>query len=349
MEDGFPKGLVKIVFTCIEIKERKIKEEDMEFKKVVLLGGGVLGTQIALMCAYTGHDTTIWLRSEGSIGRTQPKIDHFSGKILEALEESKKLLGNPLGAYLYPKALIKDWDAMTEEKIDQLIGEAKKNFKDHLHIELDPDKALKDADIAIEAMSEDPQEKIAFYKKIRDSFDDKTILCTNSSTLLPSTFAEYTGRPEKYMALHFANEIWNHNTAECMGHPGTDPEVYKTVVRFAEEINMVPIQLHKEQPAYILNTLLVPLLDAGQELWAKGVADPETIDLAWRLGTGAPVGPFQIMDVVGLKTVYNIISNKADAKDPESLNHKILTMIGEKVDKGELGVSAGKGFYKYDK
>lgn len=319
----------------------------MEFKKVVLLGGGVLGTQIALMCAYTGHDTTIWLRSEGSIGRTQPKIDHFKKEILKALDESKGLIGNPLGAYLYPKALIRDWNSMTAEKIDALHAEVEKNMNEKLHLELDAKKALKDADIVIEAMTEDPKQKIELYEKFRDLFDEKTILCTNSSTLLPSTFAQYTGRPEKYMALHFANSIWAHNTAECMGHAGTDPDIYKQVVQFAKDINMEPIEVHKEQPGYVLNSLLVPLLDAGQNLWAKGVADPETIDKAWRLATGAPAGPFKIMDVVGLKTVYAIVSMKEDAKDPDSLNHKILTMIGEKVEKGELGVAAGKGFYDY--
>lgn len=321
----------------------------MEFKKVVLLGGGVLGTQIALMSAYTGHDTTIWLRSEGSIGRTQPKIDHFKKEMLKALAGSKGLIGNPLGAYLYPKALIRDWNSMTPEKIDALYAEGEKNMNEKLHLELDAEKALKDADIVIEAMTEDPKQKIELYEKFRDLFDEKTILCTNSSTLLPSTFAEYTGRPEKYMALHFANEIWSHNTAECMGHEGTDPAVYDDVVRFAEEINMVPIQLHKEQPGYVLNSLLVPLLDAGAALWAQGIADPETIDKAWCLGTGAPAGPFKIMDVVGLKTVYAIVSMKEDANDPDSVNHKVLTKLGEKVEKGELGVSAGKGFYTYDK
>ena len=321
----------------------------MEFKKVVLLGGGVLGTQIALMCAYTGHDTTIWLRSEGSIGRTEPKVERYSQLMLEDLNKAKALLKNPMGAYLYPKGLIRDWNEMTEEKLDELIAAAKKNLKEKLHLELDLAKALQDADIVIESMAENPQAKIEMYEKARDLLEEKTILCTNSSTLLPSTFAEHTGRPEKYMALHFANEIWKHNTAECMGHPGTAQEVYDRVVQFADEINMIPIKLHKEQPAYVLNSLLVPLLDSASMLWGKGVADPETIDLTWRLATGAPAGPFQIMDVVGLETVYNISSMKPDAKDPESLTHKILQMVKEKIDKGETGVNAGKGFYDYKK
>ncbi len=319
----------------------------MEFNKVVILGGGVLGSQIALMCAYTGHDTTIWLRSEGSIGRTEPKVERYSQLMLEDLNKARSLLDNPMGAYLYPRGLIRDWSGADECEIDRLLVEAKRNFSEKLHLELDLEKALAGADIVIESMAENPQAKIEMYQKIRDLLDEKTILCTNSSTLLPSTFAEETGRPEKYMALHFANEIWKHNTAEVMGHSGTDSQVYETVVRFANEINMVPIKLYKEQPAYVLNSLLVPLLDAAQMLWGKGVSDVETIDLTWRLATGAPAGPFQIMDVVGLETVYNIRMMQPDVNDPKSLNHKIMMLLKEKIDRGETGVNVGKGFYDY--
>lgn len=319
----------------------------MEFKKVVVVGGGVLGTQIALICTYTGHDTTIWLRSEGSVGRTEEKAKRYTKLMLESLQQAKQLLGNPMGAYLYPKGLIQNWENQTEESIDTLIARGEKNFSEKLHLELDLQKALKDADIVIEAMAEDPKQKTAMYQKMKDFLEEKTILCTNSSTLLPSDFAEYTGRPEKYLALHFANEIWKHPTAEIMGHPGTDPEIYDKVVAFAEEINMVPIKLHKEQPAYVLNSLLVPFLTAAQELWANGIADPETMDLTWRLATGAPVGPFQIMDVVGLTTVYNIAQMAPDADIEDSVTQKIVQRLKEKIDRGETGVNAGVGFYNY--
>ena len=275
-------------------------------KKITLIGGGVLGVQIGLMCAYTGHDTTFWLRSEGSIGRTQPKIDLYSEWMLSDLEAAKQLIGNPMGKFLYAKGLIKDWDGITAEAIDGLIAQAKENFAKLIHIELDMAKAVEDADFVIEAMAEDPAQKIDIYKQLKDLLSEKTILLTNSSTLLPSMFAEYTGRPEKYCALHFANTIWKNNTGEVMGHPGTDPEVFKKTVELAVEINMIPLELHKEQPGYILNSMLVPFLSAAQGLWARGVADPATIDLTWELATGAPKGPFKILDIVGLETAYNI-------------------------------------------
>ncbi len=316
-------------------------------KKITLIGGGVLGVQIGLMCAYTGHDTTFWLRSEGSIGRTQPKIDLYSEWMLSDLEAAKQLIGNPMGKFLYAKGLIKDWDGITAEAIDGLIAQAKENFAKLIHIELDMAKAVEDADFVIEAMAEDPAQKIDIYKQLKDLLSEKTILLTNSSTLLPSMFAEYTGRPEKYCALHFANTIWKNNTGEVMGHPGTDPEVFKKTVELAVEINMIPLELHKEQPGYILNSMLVPFLSAAQGLWARGVADPATIDLTWELATGAPKGPFKILDIVGLETAYNINLMKPETKVEGSDSWMISKLLKEKIDKGETGVNAGKGFYDY--
>lgn len=319
----------------------------MKFNKVVIIGGGVLGTQIALMSAYTGHDTTLWMRSEGTIGRTKPRIARYEEEMGKSLAGAKALVGNPMGAFLYPRGLIRTWEGITLEDIDVLIQQAQKRFEQLIHLELDLSKALAGADIVIEAMSEDPKAKIAVYDKMRDLMDEKTILCTNSSTLLPSALAAYTGRPDRYCALHFANEIWKNNTAEIMGHPGTDAKVYEKVVEFASEMNMVPLQLHKEQPGYILNSMLVPFLSSAQALWANGVADPETIDLTWRLATGAPKGPFQILDIVGLETAYNINQLKPDAQKEGTTLYKIGQRLKEKIDRGETGINAGKGFYKY--
>ncbi len=318
-------------------------------KKVVIAGGGVLGTQIGLICAYHGFDTTFWLRSESSIGRTTPKIERYSALMLEDLAKAKALIGNPIGGMLYPRGLIRSWQGITAEAIDALIAEGKKNFAEKVHIELDLKKALSGAYLVIESMTEDPKAKIGMYEAMRDLLDEDTILCTNSSTLLPSMFAEYTGRPEKYCALHFANSIWKNNTGEVMGHPGTDPEIYNAVVKFAAEIGMVPLQLHKEQPGYILNSMLVPFLSAAQGLWAKGVADPETIDLTWRLATSAPAGPFQILDIVGLETAYNINQMKPAAQQEGTLENTIGKLLKEKIDRGETGINAGKGFYDYRK
>ncbi|PRD48520.1 3-hydroxyacyl-CoA dehydrogenase [Sphingobacterium haloxyli] len=189
--------------------------------------------------------------------------------------------------------------------------------------------------------------KIEFYQKLAKVAPEKTVFATNSSTLLPSQFAAYTGRPEKFVALHFANEIWKHNTGEVMKHPGTSDEVFESLLVFAKQIGMVPLAIHKEQPGYIVNSLLVPLLSAGMDLWIRDVADIETVDKTWMVATGAPLGPFGILDVVGITTAYNINKMVADkTKDPVKL--KIADKLkAEFIDKGKLGVETGEGFYKY--
>jgi 3-hydroxybutyryl-CoA dehydrogenase len=311
----------------------------MAYKNITVAGSGVLGSQIAYQTAFKGFNVTIWLRSEGSIERAKPKLERLKNIYLETLEAMKT---NP-EAYCRGFSDKKD---LSNEEIDQLKENAISAYE-NLTLTTSYEEAVKDADLIIEAIAEDPKQKIDLYQNFAKYVPDKTVIVTNSSTLLPSQFADYTGRPEKYLALHFANEIWKNNTAEVMAQPKTEQKYFDEVVDFAKEIGMVPLKVLKEQPGYILNSLLVPFLSAAEALWAKGVSDPETIDLTWKLATGAPSGPFQILDVVGLVTAYNIVIMNPEAKDPETIPGKIAANLKEKIDAGKTGVNAGEGFYKY--
>jgi len=311
----------------------------MSIKKVVVAGGGVLGSQIALQAAYCGFDVTIWLRSEDSIGRAKPKLERFKNIYVNTLEEMKT---KPSA---YCRGLTKK-TGLSAEELDGLKEKAQKAYES-LKFTTSYEEAAAGADLVIEAIAEIPKEKIEFYQELAKHMEEKTILVTNSSTFLPSMFAKYTGRPEKFLALHFANTIWKNNTAEIMGHSGTKQEYFDAIVKFAEDINMVPLQVKKEQPGYILNSLLVPFLRSALALLANDVADYETIDRTWMLATGAPAGPCRILDTVGLQTAYNIMSMNPEAQNPESTAAKIVKLLKEKIDAGETGVNAGKGFYQY--
>ena len=311
----------------------------MTIKKVVVAGGGVLGSQIALQSAYCGFDVTIWLRSEESIERAKPKLERFKNIYVDTLEKMKT------DANAYCRGLSKKTD-LSDSEIDELKQNAEDAYN-NIILTTSYDESASGADLIIEAIAENPEQKIAFYQELAKHMDEETILVTNSSTLLPSMFAEYTGRPEKYLSLHFANTIWENNTAEVMGHPGTDQKYYDEVAQFAEDINMIPLKLKKEQPGYILNSLLVPFLSAAEALLANDVADHETIDKTWILATGAPSGPFHILDIVGLTTAYNIIIMNPEAQDPNTTPGKIAKMLKEKIDAGKTGINAGEGFYKY--
>lgn len=314
----------------------------MKFKNIVVAGGGVLGSQIAFQAAYCGFDVTIWLRSEGSITRTQPKLDHLR----EVYAETIRKMATPEGQTPDSWANgIADYENFDEEKCLARVEKAYTGLK----LELDMQKAVADADLIIESMAENEQDKIAFYKKLAPLMPKKTILATNSSTLLPSKFAKYTGRPEKYLSLHFANSIWKNNMAEVMAQDKTDSKYFDQVVEYAKEMRMIPLPVRKEKSGYLLNSMLVPFLFSGMDLYVNGISDPESIDKAWTLGTGAPKGPFQILDTVGLTTAYNIV--KMYVKVPSFLapyNFKGMEkMLKKYIDEGKLGMSSGEGFYKY--
>ena len=285
----------------------------MDLKKITVAGSGVLGAQIAFQTAFHGFDVVLYDISDEALSKVQKTFDGL-----------KMAYQSDLGA--------------TQEEVDQ--AESRITTTTELA------EAVKDADLVIESVPENADIKTDFYEKLGKVAPEKTVFATNSSTLVPSMFAEATGRPEKFLALHFANEIWKHNTAEIMGHKGTSQEPYDAVVAFAKAIGMVAIPLHKEQPRYVVNTLLVSLLDAALELWGKEVADIETIDKTWMLGTGAPMGPFAMIDVIGINTVYNINQVKAN-KSQAPVHKQIVEKLKEMVDEGKLGTGTGQGFYSY--
>lgn len=321
--------------------EQTTKQRRYKMKKIVVAGGGVLGSQIAFQSAYCGFDVTIWLRSQGSIGRTQPKLDSLKVKYEKAIEKMANG-GDKPGSWSYG---ISDKENFSKEECINKVQKAYTGIK----IELDLKKAISDADLIIESMAEDKNQKIEFYKKLNPITEEKTIVVTNSSTMLPSMFAKFTKFPEKYLSLHFANEIWYCNTAEVMAQPKTDCKYFDEVLEFAKAIRMVPLPVRKEKAGYLLNSMLVPFLCAGMDLYATGISDPESIDKAWTIGTGAPKGPFQILDIVGLTTVFNI--NKQFEKIPSFLApfhfKDIGKMLKKYIDQGKLGVNSGEGFYKY--
>lgn len=280
-------------------------------KKVTVLGTGVLGSQIAFQSAFKGFTVTAY---------------DINDKVLEAAKgRFDKLV-----------------DTYANEVPDARDGKAQEALS-RLTLTSDLAAAVADADLVIEAIPEILDLKRETYQKLATLAPAKTIFATNSSTLLPSDLKDSTGRPDKFLALHFANRVWQFNTAEIMGTTDTDPAVFAAVVEFAKAIGMVPIELHKEKAGYVLNSLLVPFLNTAAELAAGGYADPSAVDDTWRIATGAPVGPFQIYDIIGLTTPYNIMANG----DAES--QKLAAWLKENyIDKGKLGLATGEGFYKYN-
>jgi 3-hydroxyacyl-CoA dehydrogenase len=285
----------------------------MNIQHVTICGSGVLGAQIAYQTAMYGFNVVVY---------------DIKQELLEQAKERFHQLGELYKADLKSTAL------------------ELSNAMNHISYSTDLTAAVKDADLVIEAIPENIQIKKNFYTQLGKVAPAKTIFCTNSSTLLPSMLAQNTGRPQQFLALHFANNIWKNNTAEIMGHVDTDVTIFDTIVEFAKAIGMVALPLLKEQSGYILNSLQIPFLLAGMDLYADGIADPYTIDKTWMIASKSPMGPFAILDLIGFQTVYNIAMNAADAGN-EQMRKGAILLKEQFIDKGKLGKSTGEGFYKY--
>jgi len=286
----------------------------MIIRNVTIAGAGVLGSQIAWQTAFHGFNVTVY--------------DVFEKGLNGGKDFHKKFA-----------EIFKTTRGATQAQIDETF--ARLSYTTNLK------EAVKDADLISESVPERLEIKKSFYKDLAQFAPEKTIFTSNSSTMMPSMYAEETGRPEKFLALHFANPVWDANIGEVMMHAGTDEKYFDIVLKFAKDIGMIPIPILKEQAGYVLNTLLVPLLAAGEHLFFTGVSDFETIDKTWMVSTGAKFGPFGIIDMVGLNTVYNIAlmtGEKTNNQGMLDIAHKIKTDF---IDKGKTGAASGEGFYKY--
>ena len=288
----------------------QIQRKATDIASVTVLGTGVLGSQIAYQSAYSGFDVTAY---------------DISDEILKGAEHRFAGIA-----------------ASYELEVDGAAGGRAQDALARIVYSSDLAEAVQDADLVVEAVPERLDLKREVYTKLGKTAPAKTIFATNSSTLLPSAMADFTGRPERFLALHFADPVWSSNIAEVMGHPRTDSSVYQAVVDFARRIGMEPIELTKEQPGYVLNSLLVPFLRAGLDLLVDGVADSETIDKVWRIFARAPEGPFQMIDRIGLNTAYNV-SALGDEK-AQAIGKYLKENF---IDRGKLGVATGEGFYTY--
>ncbi len=292
------------------IKERVIL---MTIKNVVVAGGGVLGSQIAYQTALKNFKVTLYDISDESITRSKKRVD----------------------------SLFSDYQAdtgLTKEEFN--AGLKNLIFSSNLS------DATQNADLVIEAIPEKLEIKQAFYQQLSQVAPNKTIFASNSSTLTPSMMVKGVNRPAKFANLHFANRIWLFNTAEIMGTPQTAPDTIETLTKFARAIGMVPIILNKEQPGYVLNSLLVPFEIAALKLWATGVADASTIDKDWIISTGAKMGPMATMDIIGLRTPYYVgLEYLKTHNDPVS--ELTMQKMKEMIDAGHSGKDDGQGFYHY--
>jgi len=282
---------------------------------LTVLGSGVLGGQIGWHSAYKGKTVVVYDINENALARCRAAHEQYAGIYLQDVGASAA-------------------DVATT--------------RSRLSFTTDLAAAVANADLVIEAVPEVPEIKTSVYTQMAPLLPAHTLIATNSSTLLPRDFAAATGRPAQYCALHFANLIWMMNVVEIMAHPITSKDTLTQVTEFALEIGMLPIAVQKEQNGYVLNTWSVALLNAAQSLVTNGVCTPEDVDRTYlMLNRGASIGVFGLIDVVGMKTTFDILNYWGHTNRDEQMIKNAEYVKANFLDQGKMGLSNGKGYYTY--
>jgi 3-hydroxybutyryl-CoA dehydrogenase len=201
------------------------------------------------------------------------------------------------------------------------------------------------ADLVIEAVREDLNVKREVFRALDEICPPHTILATNSSSLRVSRIESATNRPDKVLNTHFIQSVWKHPFVELMRGTKTSDETLEAVRQFVRSIGLVPILVRREVTGFILARVWRAVKKEALHLVDSGAATPEDVDRAWMVAMEAPLGPFALMDRIGLDVIRDIeqvyFEESGDASDAPP---KVLL---DKIEKGELGVKTGKGFYTY--
>lgn len=287
-----------------------MKLEDI--KTVLIIGAGTMGQQIGFQCAVSGFDVIMYDIADNML--------ETAGKRLEKLAK----------AYIAAGRLTDATAAAARAKI---------------RMTTDAQAAGVQADFVSESVPEDPKLKAKVFAQFHEICPAHAIFTTNTSSLVPSMFADATGRPERFAAFHF-HDTRVTQIVDIMPHPKTSPEVVGIIEAFAVRIGQIPIMLKKENFGYVFNALIMELFKSAQTLAANDVASIEDVDRAWMGVMHTPVGPFGIMDSIGIDTVWKVTDYWAKiVKDPQQIAN--AGFMKTYVDKGELGEKTGKGFYAY--
>jgi 3-hydroxybutyryl-CoA dehydrogenase len=238
-----------------------------DIHRIFIIGSGTMGQQIGLQSAMHGYDVTLYDIAPEALQTASAQIKTY-------------------GAGLVSQS------RLTPSEAESALA--------RIQFSSNPQDAS-GADLVSESVPEDPALKAKVFAQFNQICPPHTIFTTNTSTLIPSMFAEATGRPGQFAALHFHSLVWDSNVVDIMPHPGTAPETVAVIQAFARRISQIPIVLHKESHQYVFNAMLGALNTAALKQAVDGVATVEDIDRAWMGVMKTPIGPFGIMDLVGLK------------------------------------------------
>ncbi|MDE0047728.1 MAG: 3-hydroxybutyryl-CoA dehydrogenase [bacterium] len=282
----------------------------MEIRSIGVIGAGQMGSGIAHVCALAGYDILI--------------ID-MSRDLAEAgVEVVRSNMERQLRR-----------DVIDQDQMDAALGRI---------AVVDSYADLADCDCVIEAATENEKVKKEILAELTSSLKADAIICTNTSSIPITRLAAATDRPEKFMGMHFMNPVPMMNLVELIRGLATDGETFDTIRALTLELGKVPANA-EDFPAFIVNRILLPMINEAVYALYEGVGTVESIDTAMRLGANHPMGPLELADFIGLDICYSVMQVLYDGL--ADTKYRPCPLLAKYVEAGWLGRKSGRGFYDY--
>jgi 3-hydroxybutyryl-CoA dehydrogenase len=281
----------------------------LAIEKIQVVGAGQMGSGIAQVAAQAGLSVRLSDVNEKAI---QKGLETIEKHLVRSVEKERIL----------------------QDEMDEVLG----------HIESGTEYAP-NADLAIEAVPETVEVKAEVFSALDEQLKDDAILASNTSSISITELAAYTGRPERFIGMHFFNPVPVMDLVEIIRGVETSDETYETARKLTEQLGKEPVEVG-DFPGFAVNRLLVPMINEAAFCVMEGVAGPEEMDTAMKQGAGFPMGPLELADMVGLDTCLHVMEVLHEGfGDPK---YRPCPLLKRYVAAGRLGRKSGRGFYEYE-